>query len=276
MEEIFQLVSFPFMQRAFISCAILSGLLGLLGTFIVPRKMAFMADGISHASLLGIAIGLLLGVFPLVLAIVIAIIMGAIVAALRNNPRITLDGLIGILLTTGMSGAIIIFALTPGYKPELFSYLFGSVVATTWVDVYVLCGLAVITLPLLKYFWRSLVLTTVHEPLSRVMNLPAHTANYFLYIFTAITLVTGVKILGIILVSGLLIIPVLSSNLITNSLRKAVIVTITLAILGSIVGLIMSFIFDLPSGPCIALTLIVLLLGCFVVNTLIRMNKTSA
>ncbi len=264
------------MQRAFISCAILSVLLGLLGTFIVPRKMSFMADGIAHGSLLGIAIGLLLGVFPLALALVIAIIMGAIVAALRNNPRITLDGLMGILLTTGMSGAIIIFALTPGYKPELFSYLFGSVVATTWVDVYVLCGLAVITLALLKYFWRSLVLTTVHEPLSRVMHLPAHTSNYFLYIFTAITLVTGVKLLGVILVSGLLIIPVLSSNLITNSLSKAVIVTISLAIVGSIVGLIMSFIFDLPSGPCIVLTLIVQLLGCFVVNTLIRMTKTSA
>tara|TARA_B100000676_G_scaffold262592_1_gene273774 strand:+ start:102 stop:932 length:831 start_codon:yes stop_codon:yes gene_type:complete len=275
MEEIFQLVSFPFMQRALISCIILSVLLGLLGTFIVPRKMAFMADGISHASLLGIAIGLLLGVFPLALAIVIAIIMGAIVAALRNNPRITLDGLIGILLTAGMSGAIIIFALTPGYKPELFSYLFGSVVATTWVDVYVLCGLAAITLPLLKYFWRSLVLTTVHEQLSRVMNLPAHTANYFLFIFTAITLVTGVKILGIILVSGLLIIPVLSANLITNSLRKAVIVTISLAILGSIVGLILSFVFDLPSGPCIALTLIALLLGCLVVNPLLRTTRTS-
>ena len=119
------------MQRAFISCIILSVLLGLLGTFIVPRKMAFMADGITHASLLGIALGLLLGVFPLALALTIAIIMGAIVAALRNNPRITLDGLIGILLVTGMSSAIIIFALTPGYKPELFSYLFGSVVATT-------------------------------------------------------------------------------------------------------------------------------------------------
>ncbi len=263
------------MQRAFISCIILSVLLGLLGTFIVPRKMAFMADGISHASLLGIAIGLLLGVFPLAIAIVIAIIMGAIVAALRNNPRITLDGLIGILLTAGMSGAIIIFALTPGYKPELFSYLFGSVVATTWVDVYVLCGLAAITLPLLKYFWRSLVLTTVHEQLSRVMNLPAHTANYFLFIFTAITLVTGVKILGIILVSGLLIIPVLSANLITNSLRKAVIVTISLAIVGSIVGLILSFIFDLPSGPCIALTLILLLVCCVLVNTFNRIPRTS-
>ena len=275
MEEIFQLVSFPFMQRAFISCIILSVLLGLLGTFIVPRKVAFMADGITHASLLGIAIGLLLGVFPLAIALVIAIITGAIVAALRNNPRIPLDGLIGLLLTTGMSGAIIIFALTPGYKPELFSYLFGSVVATTWVDVYVLCGLAAITLPLLKYFWRSLVLTTVHEQLSRVMNLPAHTANYFLFIFTAITLVTGVKILGIILVSGLLIIPVLSANLITNSLRKSVIVTISLAIVGSIVGLILSFIFDLPSGPCIALTLILLLVCCVLVNTFNRISRTS-
>lgn len=254
--DLYQIVSLPFMQRAFISCIILSIVLGLLGTFIVPRKMAFMADGISHASLLGVAVGLLLGILPLLMAVMVAIIMGAIVAALRSNTRITQDGLIGILLTGGMSSSIIVFSMTPGFKPELFSYLFGSILSTTWTEVYILIGFSIFTLILIKYFWRSLVLSTVHDQLSRVMNLPTRTANYFLFVFTAIALVTGVKILGIILVSALLIIPVITSNLVTHSLKASVIATIIFGLTGSVTGLFISFILDLPSGPCIALTLI--------------------
>ena len=146
--------------------------------------------------------------------------------------------------------------MTPGFKPELFSYLFGSILSTTWTEVYILIGFSIFTLILIKYFWRSLVLSTVHDQLSRVMNLPTRTANYFLFVFTAIALVTGVKILGIILVSALLIIPVITSNLVTHSLKASVIATIIFGLIGSVAGLFISFILDLPSGPCIALTLI--------------------
>jgi zinc transport system permease protein len=271
--ELYQIISLPFMQRAFISCIALSIVLGILGTFIVPRKMAFMADGISHGSLVGVSVGILLGIFPLMLAIIAAIVMGTLVAALRSNRRITQDGLIGILLTGGMSSAIIIFSLVPGYKPEIFSYLFGSVLSTTWIEVYILLGFSIITLVLAKYLWRALILTTIHDQLGRVMNLPTTFANYFLFVFTAIALVTGVKLLGIILVSAMLIVPVLSSSLLSNSLKSSVIVTITIGLISSIIGLFVSFVADLPSGPCIALTLIGFFIASFVVSILLPNRK---
>jgi ABC-type Mn2+/Zn2+ transport system permease subunit len=256
MQLIIEIIQIPFMQRALLGSVMLASLLGLFGTFIVPRKLGFMADGIAHASLLGIAIGIVLGGIPLVWAAAVAVVLGSILALVDDSSLVTHDSLIGVFLAGGMSAAIIIMSLTPGYKPELFSYLFGNILSITWSDIYLLTGFFFSALILFKYQWRTLVLTTIHRELSSVLGLRARATKYFLFVGTSVALIAGVKLLGIVLISALLIIPFTSANQVSHSLRSTIIVTQLFAISGSIAGIVLSYIFDLPTGPSVAIILV--------------------
>ena len=255
--ETFELFTLAFMQRAILGALLLSILLGLFGIFIVPRRLGFMADGISHASLLGIAFGLLIGVYPLIFAMLLAGIFGILLTRVKDYGRLTQDGLVGIFLAGGMSGAIIMMSFVPGYKPELFSYLFGDILSIRWIEILGLALYSVIVLMLFQRQWRSLIITTVHSDLSHVIGLPATATRYFLFIGTSLTLIAGVKLLGIILVSALLIIPVLSANQIGHSFRSTLVFTQIIGVSASFFGIIFSYIFDIPTGPSIALLLVI-------------------
>ena len=255
--DFIEIFTIPFMQRAIIAAILLAIILGFFGIFIVPRRLAFMADGITHSSLLGIALGLLIGSYPLIYAMILAIILGIILARITDYGRITQDGLVGTFLVGGMSAAIIIMSFIPGYKPELFSYLFGNLLSITWLDIYLLGIFFIIVILLLIFQWRTLVLTTMHNDLSRILDMPINKTRYFLFIGTSITLIAGVKLLGIILVSGLLIIPVLIANQVGNSFKSNVILTQLIAIIITFLGVLFSYVFDLPTGPSIGLLLVV-------------------
>ena len=254
--NLLEIFTIPFMQRAMISAVILAILLGFFGIFIVPRRMGFMADGIAHGSLLGIAVGLFVGGYPILYAIITAAFYGFILAKIPNNSRVTHDGLIGLFLAGGMSGAVILMSFIPGFKPELFTYLFGNILSIQWMDVYILLIAFVIAVIVLRLQWRSLVMTTIHNDLSKIIRIPVTTSRYFLFIGTSIALIAGVKLLGVILVSSLLIIPVLIANQFSFSFRSMVILTQSIGIISALGGIFVSYIVDIPTGPTIALLLV--------------------
>tara|TARA_B100001123_G_C15343460_1_gene1036015 strand:+ start:407 stop:1237 length:831 start_codon:yes stop_codon:yes gene_type:complete len=261
--DLFEVITIPFMQRAFLGSIMLAILFGLFGTFIVPRKLGFMADGISHGSLLGIAVGIFIGVYPIIFAIILAAIFGFLLARVNDYGRITQDGLVGIFLAGGMSGAIILLSFMPGYRPELMSYLFGNLLSIQWIDIYGLTLFFVLTIILFRMQWRSLVITTIHTELAYVINLPVTLSKYFLFIGTSIALICGVKLLGIILVSALLIIPVLTANQIGHSFKSTLIGTQICGISCSFMGILFAYILDIPSGPSIALLLVCIFLSAY-------------
>ena len=269
----FELFSIPFIIRALIGSVLLSIIFGLFGTFIVPRRISFMADGISHASLLGIAFGLFIGTYPLIYAFLVAAIFGFILAKVSESNRITEDGFIGILLTGGMSGALILLSFVPGYKPELFSYLFGNILSIEWMDLYILAAFFVITLVILYSQWRPLVMSTMHVELAQVLRMPIKRTRYFLFVGTAIALIAGVKLLGVILVSALLITPVLTANQIGTTFKSTLILTLIIGTLGSIVGIILSYVFDIRTGPAIALLRVAMFTVSLVYSSLFKNKK---
>jgi len=139
----------------------------------------------------------------------------------------------------------------------------------SWNDIYFLIGFFAVTLILFKLQWRTLVLTTVHGELSSVLGLRTSAAKYFLFVGTSVALIAGVKLLGVILISALLIIPFSAANQATRSLRSSLIVTECLAIGGTITGIICSYVYDLPTGPAIALIFVALFLLCVIVGKII-------
>jgi zinc transport system permease protein len=258
--DLIDIISTPFMQRSFLSAVLLASLFGLFGTFIVPRRLGFMADGISHGSLLGIALGLLLGVYPILIAIIVASLYGFMLSRVSSTSNVTQDGLVGVFLSGGMGGAIIILSYVPGYKPELFSYLFGNILTIQWTDIYFLTGFFILITIIFVSQWRSLVITTVHNDLSHVIDLPVDRTKYFLFIGTSITLIAGVKLLGVILVSALLIIPVLIANQFGQSLRSTFGLTQFIGIFSTLAGILISYVMDYPTGPSVAILLVMILM----------------
>lgn len=248
-----EMISYQFMQRAFVTGAILSLLLAALGIFVTVRKMAFFGDGIAHSSLAGIALAVMLGVSPLPVALVWASAVAVLIWWLEKNTRLPSDTLIGILFTASMALGVILMSFTEGYQPELVSFLFGSILAIRPLDMYLILsfGLAILTWLILSF--RQLTFMSLSEDQAAISGIPVRLQTVILYVSLAISTVLGVKILGIILVSALLIIPPATSRLLTNNLKSHVLMSLIMGELMVLSGLAVSYLYDLPSGATVIL-----------------------
>jgi len=248
-----EMISYTFMQRAFMAGAILALLLASLGIFVTVRKMAFFGDGIAHSSLAGIAIAILAGVAPLPVALVWAVAVALLIWWLERNTRLPSDTVIGILFTASMALGVILMSRTSGYQPELISFLFGSILAIRTFDLVLIAGIGAAILTWLALSFRQLTFLSLSEDQAAISGVHVKTQTVVLYVALALATVLGVKILGIILVSALLILPSAVSRLLTSTLRSHVIMSLVLAELMVASGLAVSYLFDLPSGATVIL-----------------------
>ena len=247
------LFTYPFMQRAFISGGILALLLGGLGIFVTLRKMAFFGDGIAHASLAGIAIALLAGVAPLPVALAWALAVAMLIYWLERSTRLPSDTLIGIFFTASMALGVILMSFTRGFQPELISFLFGSILSIRPLDLAIIAIISLIIMIWLIVSFRQLVFMSLTEEAARVSGVKVDLQKALLYAALALSTVLGVKILGIILVSALLIIPPATARLLSHDFRTYLVVSLLLAEAFVGIGLVLSFLYDLPSGATIIL-----------------------
>jgi ABC-type Mn2+/Zn2+ transport system permease subunit len=270
MIELFQL---EFMQRAFIAGIMLAPLLAVLGSFATLRKMSFFADGIAHASLFGVALAIMVGIAPFHGALIIGVVMGLLVFFLERYGKLASDGVIGIIFTTGLALGIIIISLQPGYQPDLISFLFGNILSVTWSNVWLILGMSLGMLSIVSVLFRPLTLLTLSEELAWTSGVRTSLLNLLFYVLLSLAVVLGVKLLGIILVSALLITPAITSRLITRSFLSYVLTSVFLALLAFIGGLIGSYFFDLPSGASIVMCATILFVGVFSVTKLTRFAR---
>lgn len=261
MTEIFQL---EFMQRALIAGLILAPLLSVLGAFATLRKMSFFADGVAHASLLGVAIAVAVQIAPFGGALLIGLLLGVLIFLLEKHTKIASDSVIGIIFTTGLALGVIIISMQPGYQPDLISFLFGNILAVTWSDVWIILTLSAIILSIVHVYLRQLTLLTLSEDLAWTSGVKTDRLNLIFYILLAVATVLGVKLLGIILVSALLITPPVTARLMTRSFRSYLFISVVMAILAFLTGLVSSYYFDLPSGASIVVSATIIFILVFI------------
>jgi zinc transport system permease protein len=243
----------PFMQRALIAGLILGVLLASLGTFVTLRKMAFFGDGIAHSSLAGIAIALLLGLSPLPTALAWAVVIAISIYLLEHRMRLSSDTLVGIFFPAGMALGVVLMSMTRGYQPDLFTYLFGSILSVRPADLAIIAGCAAAILAWLASSYRELTFMSLAEESAEVAGVPVYLHTPILYVALALATVLGVKILGIILVSALLVLPSAVSRLLATSFKEYLFASVALAEAMIVAGLAISFAYDLPSGATIIL-----------------------
>ena len=264
----FDLLQYPFMQRAILGGVFLALLLALLGILVILRKMSFWGDGIAHASLAGIAFGLLLAFNPLLLAIVVAIIFALLVYYLERKTTLASDAIIGVLFTALMALGIVILNFKAGYQPDLMSYLFGNILAIKTSELYIMIICTLFILYFLLRYKQQLTLITFDRESAYLAGINVNLFDLLFYICLAVAVVLGTKILGIILVSALLIIPPSIAKLMAKSFKLINVLSVIFAEVIVISGLIISYYFNLPSGAVIVLTGVVIFLALVVIKRL--------
>jgi len=261
MTEFFKgLMTYGFLQNAMLAAILASITCGIIGSYIVARRMVFISGGITHTSFGGIGMGYYLGMNPIIGALIFSVISAIGIRVASRKSLIREDSAIGILWSLGMAVGIIFIFMTPGYAPNLMTYLFGSILTVSSGDLLMMALLAIITVLLFSVFYRTILFISFDEEYARSHNAPVETANYILLSLIAMAIVLHIRIAGIILVISFLTIPQTTANLFANDLKKIIYYSIAICFLGSIIGLMASYHYNIPSGATIIFVFIIIFL----------------
>jgi len=252
MLEFFQ---YQFMQRALIAAVLVSVACGVVGSYVVIKRIVSLSGAISHAAFGGVGIGYFLGVNPVLAAIPFSIISAIAIGGVKQITNISEDTSIGILWSVGMAIGVIFINLTPGYAPDLFSYLFGSILTVNNTDLYIMLILDIIIISVVYLFRREFLAVSFDEEFSKVVGLPALLIYMLLLALVALSVVVLIKVVGVILLIALFTIPAAISKQYTYNIRNLMILATIIGIILTMLGLILSYIFNLASGATIVMVL---------------------
>ena len=231
---------------------------GIAGTYIVSKKMVFLSGGITHASFGGIGIGYFIGINPVIGAAVFGILSALGVEYLSVNQKIREDSAIGILWAFGMATGIIFIYLTPGYSPNLMSYLFGSILTVTNADIIALGTMAVILIIYFGVFYRTILYISFDEVFARTYSSYVDIIKYITTSLIALTIVLNIRMAGVVLVISLLTIPPNIAMIFTKTYFKIVIWSIVAGFFGTATGYAISYSAGIPVGATIIFTLVII------------------
>jgi zinc transport system permease protein len=250
------LFTYTFFNHALLTAILGSISCGLIGSYIVTRRLVFITGGITHASFGGLGIGYFLGISPLLGAAVFGGLSAFGVQYLSSKQKLRVDSAIAMAWSFGMAVGIIFIFLTPGYAPNLMSYLFGSILTVSVSDLIVMLVLAGISTFIFITFKRSIQLISFDEAFARSQGIKVDVFNYILILLIALTAVIYIRVAGIILVLSLLTVPQNLAIMITRNYNKILLFSILFGFVGTIAGLLLSYFLDIPSGAAIIFSLI--------------------
>lgn len=259
------ILSYEFMQNAILTGIMVSIICGLIGPFIVRKKMVFISGGLSHSAFGGLGIAYWLGVNPLYGAMVFVLSAAVILGFVEEGKNEGHDLFIGILWAIGMAVGIVFIHMTPGYAPNLMTFLFGDILTVSRHDVYITFILFFIVSGSVCIFFKGFVSIALDEEYARVRKLPVRLLNSGLLILIALSVVALIQVVGIILVIALLTIPVAIAEEISFHFKTIMAVSILTGIFICMVGLTISYFIEFPSGASIIITggsLLGIIKGC--------------
>lgn len=262
-----ELLAFPFVQRALVAGLILAPLLAICGVIVSMRRIAFLGDGIAHASLAGIALGILTGFAPLPVAILYSLGVALLVFLIEKSQKLATDTILAVLFSSSLALGVILMHFTPGFQPELLSFLFGSILSISSGDILTILALSIPSIIWLAAKMPKLYLSSIDADIAKTEGIKTESLKLTFYLVSAAAIVLSVKMLGVILSAGLLIIPVAASKLISVSLKEHVSLAILLSITSIIGGILISLALDLPSGATIILTSALFFLISLLINS---------
>ncbi len=266
------ILQYDFVIKGFLGALFASITAGIAGTYIVSRRMVFLSGGITHASFGGIGIGYFAGINPVVGAAVFGILSALGVEYLSVRQKIREDSAIGIFWAFGMAVGIIFIYLTPGYTPNLMSYLFGSILTVTHNDLVALGTMSLILIVYFGIFYRTIIYISFDEAYARTYSRYVDLFKYITTSLIALTIVLNIRMAGVVLVISLLTIPPNIAMIFTKVYRKIVVWSIISGFIGTSIGYVISYFAGIPVGATIIFTLVLIWIIIKSLNMLIKLG----
>ena len=266
----FDALSYDFFQRALLMGGSMSVVCALVGIFIVMRREALMSHALANTSFLGVVLGLLLGTSVHIMMLVSAVIVAIIISYLQSSRTIPEDSLLEFFAQMTFALAVVGISFFSGYRVDLFQYLFGDILAVTSADMFLQLPIILLLLCLFLLFQKKFLQIILSRELAKAAGTPVFFYNTLFLVIVALVVAIGIKIIGVILISAFLVLPANTARLVATSFRSTQIWSIAVGVVGSTFGLFFSYVFDIPSGASIVLSLSVLLFLAFILQKLLR------
>jgi zinc transport system permease protein len=240
-----------FLLRALLAGTGVALVAGLLGVFVVWRRMAYFGDTLAHSALLGIAIGFIFSLNLNLAVILVAVSVAVLLLKLEGNRGLASDTLLGILAHSALSLGLVVMALQENIRVDLMGYLFGDILAVTWQDLFWVWGGGLAVLLTLWRMWHPLLSLTVHEELARVEGVPVERLRLALMLLIALVIAVSMKIVGVLLITSMMIIPAAAARRFSRTPEQMALGAAATGVLAVILGLGGSWQWDTPAGPSI-------------------------
>ena len=276
MDQIIGVFQYTFFQNAIIASVFTTIICGIIGTYIVTKRIVFITGGITHASFGGVGIAFYFGINPILGAAVFAVLSGLGIEYMSKYKDIREDSAIATLWSLGMALGIIFIFITPGYTPNLNSFLFGNILTVSYTDLYAIFAVVLIVVVFFALFWRLIMYIAFDEEFARSQNIPVQLFKYILVSLVALTIVINIRVVGIILVLSLMTIPPSVVNLFVKRFEYILLYSILVGLSGALFGLFMSYWLNIPSGASIIFALVIIFfLGKLLSIVLVKKKSTE-
>lgn len=242
-----------FLLPSWLAGMLLSTITGPLGSFVVWRKMSYFGDTLSHAALLGIALGFLLNIAPFYAVIMVTLLLALGLTWLESQQQLPVDTLLGILAHSALSLGLVVISLMSNIRVDLMGYLFGDLLSVTMTDIYQISLGVAIVLALLIWQWRNFLFTTVSEELAYVNGINIKRTKLLLTLVLAITIGMAMKFVGALIITSLLIIPAATAKYYAKTPEKMALYAVIIGMISISGGLILSVYFNTPTGPSVVI-----------------------
>ena len=260
------ILKYNFLQNAIMAAVLASIACGVIGVYIMEKKLVMMSGGIAHTAFGGIGLGYYLKVEPIFTALGVSVVAALAVAALKRKARTDSDLLIGMFWSLGMALGVVFIAMTPGYPPDIASVLFGNILAVSRSDLRLILGLDILVLATVYAFFQVFKAYIFDEEFASVAGVPVKALEYLMYILVAVTVVVMIRVVGIILVIALLTAPPAIAKQFFYDMKKIMALSVLLGIAFCLTGLWVSYTVRLASGASIVLVAV----GSYALISLIR------
>ncbi|MBO49078.1 MAG: zinc ABC transporter permease [Candidatus Nitrosopelagicus sp.] len=255
------------MQKALIAGVAVGIICSFMGTFLVLRRYSLFGDGIAHVAFGGISVGLFLGVFPLWTAFIVSIFGGLGLQKLRQSTKISGDSAVAVVLVSGLAVGVILVSSSGGFSVDLFSFLFGSILLISNEDTIMILAISAGIIATLTIMQKQFLHLTFNEEQAKLVGLRTTLLNYAFVVLASITVVTSMRLVGILLISALIVIPNITAMMFGKGFKKTVFISMSISVISVVSGILVSYFLNVAPSGTIVVIAVGILVGTLVLKS---------
>jgi zinc transport system permease protein len=275
---VFEILQYGFMQRALMSGVAVAITCSTIGLFLVLRRQSLFADALSHMAFGGIAIGLFANLYPIWTAFIVSIFAALGITKLRESTKIPPDSAVAVLLSAGLAVGVVLIGLAGGFTLDLYSFLFGNILLISISDQEIILVASAVILSILYFVYRKLMYVAFDEEQAKVSGINVSRLNYLFIVLASITVIASIRLVGVLLISSLIVIPNITAIMFGKGFKKTALISISIAILSVLIGIVISYIMNLAPGGTIVLVSVTAFLATitakYLINRIIGTRRT--